>query len=77
MNRKKNQMKETQNKNVNKIISYFVLAGAHEQIDERLPHVFGKSGGEHVLVCTKLMSRLTHYRINDIESGHFILWLTL
>ena len=38
--------------------------------------IFGKSGSEHVLVRSKLMPALSHYRVNHIDPGDFVFLLT-
>lgn len=44
---------------------------------ERHLHVLGKARCENVLLRTELVSRLADYRVDNVNSGHFVLRLAL
>lgn len=44
---------------------------------ERRLHVLREPWCKHILLRSELMPGLTHYRVNDVDPGHFILWLAL
>lgn len=57
--------------------SYFVFLRASKQMCERLLHVSCEPGSENILFRSELMTRLPNDRINDIQSGNFVVRLAL
>ena len=46
-------------------------------MSKRFLHISGKARSKHILFRTKLMTRLTHYRIDYIQTGDLIFWFAL
>ena len=56
---------------------YLIVRGADEKITECLFKVFAEPWTVEVLVLTKLVPRLTHDRVNHIETRNLVLGSTL
>lgn len=58
-------------------VTYPVLHWAKAEILKGLGDVFGESWAKHILVCSKLMSRLPDNRIHHIQTCYLVLGFTL
>jgi hypothetical protein len=74
---KKKQVKYKFNRFREKRRNYLFLIGALVDEIKCEVYVLGKSRSKHILVSSKLMSRLSHYRIYDVQSRYLVLWSTL
>ena len=57
--------------------NYLFLIGALVDEIKCEVYVLGKSRSKHILISPKLMSRLSYYRIYDVQSRYLVLWPTL
>ena len=58
-------------------LSHLVFIWTLEYVQKRLFNVFRESWPKAVLVRTKLVTRLAHNRVNNVQSGHFVLGVAL
>lgn len=55
--------------------AYLVFGGAPEEVRKCGLHVLGKARRKDILLRAELMPGLTHNRVDDIDSGNFVLGL--
>lgn len=54
--------------------THLILWGAPKEMRKRRLHVLGEARRKDVLLRPELVPGLAHYRVNDIDSGHFVRW---
>lgn len=57
--------------------AYLIIRGASVEVLESADDVLAEAWSEHVLLLAELVPRLTHDRVDDVQTGDLVLRLAL